>query len=333
MSHGPAWREHPARVAGLATQFSLGPGTPRMHHAQPLLMSRTDRPITELLASGRPLLSVEFFPPKNEEGGAQLLRTAEALQPYKPDFVSITYGAGGTTRERTFKYAKTLREEFGWLVMPHLTCVGSTRSELLDIVAGYHADGIRNIMALRGDPPKGETEFVPCPDGLRYASDLIALIRGKFPDICLGGGAYPEKHPEAASPEEDLRHLKIKVDAGADFLTTQLFFDNEHYFRFVDACRGRGINVPIVPGLLPALSLSQIKRFGPMCGSSLPTALVEQLQVVEDNPRAAEAVGVTWAYHQIHELLRHGAPGVHLYILNRSASAITLARSLERQPA
>ncbi len=291
-----------------------------------------DRPITELLSSGRRLLSVEFFPPKNEEGGEQLLRTAEALRPYRPDFVSITYGAGGTTRERTFRYAKILRDDFGWLVMPHLTCVGSTRAELLDIVASYHADGIRNIMALRGDPPKGQTEFVPCPDGLRYASDLIALIRENFPDMCLGAGAYPEKHPEAASMEEDLAHLKIKADAGASFLTTQLFFDNEHYFKFLDACRARGITLPVLPGLLPALSLAQVRRFGPMCGSSLPHALVEQLQVVEDDARASEAVGVTWAYHQIHELLRHGAPGVHLYILNRSASAVTLARSLDREP-
>ena len=292
-----------------------------------------DKPITELLAAGRPLLSVEFFPPKNEEGGAQLLRTAEALRPYRPDFVSITYGAGGTTRERTFKYAKILREEFGWLVMPHLTCVGSTRGELLDIVARYHADGIRNIMALRGDPPKGQNEFVPCPDGLRYASDLVALIRENFPDLCLGAGAYPEKHPEAASMEDDLAHLKIKADAGASFLTTQLFFDNEHYFQFLKSCRDRGIHLPVLPGLLPALSLAQVQRFGPMCGSTLPQALVEQLHVVDDDPRAAEAVGVTWAYHQIHELLRHGAPGVHLYILNRSGAAITLARSLERAAA
>lgn len=292
-----------------------------------------DRPITELLASGKPMLSVEFFPPKNDEGGAQLLRTAEALRSYGPDFVSITYGAGGTTRERTFRYAKILREEFGWLVMPHLTCVGSGRRELLDIVAGYHADGIRNIMALRGDPPKGEAKFVPAPDGLRHASDLVAMIRENFPDICLGAAAYPEKHPEADSMEEDLAHLKTKVDAGASFLTTQLFFDNEHYFRFVRACRTRGIDLPVLPGLLPALSLAQVRRFGPMCGSSLPHALVEQLQVVEDDPRAAEAVGVTWAYHQIRELLRHGAPGIHLYILNRSASAITLARSLDRHAA
>jgi methylenetetrahydrofolate reductase (NADPH) len=292
-----------------------------------------DRPITELLSSTRPLLSVEFFPPKNEEGGEQLLRAAEALRPYRPDFVSITYGAGGTTRERTFRYAKILREDFGWLVMPHLTCVGSTRAELLEIVGNYHADGIRNIMALRGDPPKGQSEFVPCPDGLRYASDLIALIRQNFPDMCLGAGAYPEKHPEAASMDDDLKHLKIKADAGASFLTTQLFFDNDHYFKFLEACRTRGIDLPVVPGLLPALSLAQVQRFGPMCGSSIPRALVEQLAVVEDDPRASEAVGVTWAYHQIHELLRHGAPGVHLYILNRSSSAITLARSLERDAA
>ena len=292
-----------------------------------------DRPITELLASERPLLSVEFFPPKNEEGGEQLLRTAEALRSVHPDFVSITYGAGGTTRERTFKYAKILRREFGWLVMPHLTCVGSTKAELLDIVAGYHADGIRNIMALRGDPPKGQTEFVPSPDGLRYASDLIALIRGKFPDICLGAGAYPEKHPEATSMEDDLRHLKIKADAGASFLTTQLFFDNDHYFKFLDACRAHGIDLPVVPGLLPALSLAQVQRFGPMCGSSLPDALVGQLRAVESDPVASEQVGVEWADRQIRDLMQRGAPGVHLYILNRSAPAVALARSFERKAA
>lgn len=324
-----ARREHSAHRGVLATQFSLGTDASSVQHPR-LPRMKPDQSITELLSPGKPLLSVEFFPPKNEEGGAQLLRTAEALRPYHPDFVSITYGAGGTTRERTFKYAKILREEFGWRVMPHLTCVGSTKGELLDIVAGYHADGIRNIMALRGDPPKGQTEFVPCPDGLRYASDLIALIRENFPDICLGAGAYPEKHPEAASMEEDLAHLKIKADAGASFLTTQLFFDNEHYFAFLQACRALGINLPVLPGVLPAMSLAQVQRFGPMCGASLPLALVEQLQVVDDNSRAAEAVGVTWAYHQIRELLRHGAPGIHLYILNRSAPAITLARSLER---
>jgi methylenetetrahydrofolate reductase (NADPH) len=293
----------------------------------------TDRPITELLTGKRPLLSVEFFPPKNEEGGAQLLRTAEALRPYRPDFVSITYGAGGTTRERTFKYAKILRDEFGWLVMPHLTCVGSTRAELLDIVAGYHADGVRNIMALRGDPPKGETEFVPCPDGLRYASDLIALIRENFPDMCLGAGAYPEKHPAAATMEDDLAHLKIKADAGASFLTTQLFFDNAHYFSFVDACRARGIDLPVVPGLLPALSLAQVQRFGPMCGSSLPEALIEGLRTVENDAAASEEVGVAWADRQIRDLIGRGAPGVHLYILNRSAPAISLARSFDRPAA
>lgn len=324
-----ARREHSALVRVLATQFSLGMDATSVQHPR-LPRMTADLPITKLLDPGKPLLSVEFFPPKNDEGGAQLLRTAEALRPYHPDFVSITYGAGGGTRERTFKYAKILREEFGWRVMPHLTCVGSTKSELLDIVAGYHADGIRNIMALRGDPPKGQTEFVPCPDGLRYASDLIALIRENFPDICLGAGAYPEKHPEAKSMDEDLAHLKIKADAGASFLTTQLFFDNEHYFAFLRACHARGIDLPILPGVLPAMSLAQVQRFGPMCGASLPRALVEQLKVVDDDPRAAEAVGVTWAYHQIRELLRHGAPGIHLYILNRSAPAITLARSLER---
>jgi methylenetetrahydrofolate reductase (NADPH) len=287
-----------------------------------------DRTITDLIAEKRPLLSVEFFPPKNEEGGQQLLRTAEALRPYRPDFVSITYGAGGTTRERTFKYAKILRDEFGWLVMPHLTCVGSTKAELLDIVSGYHADGIRNIMALRGDPPKGETEFVPCPDGLRYASDLIALIRENFPDMCLGAGAYPEKHPEASSMEDDLRHLKIKADAGASFLTTQLFFDNQHYFDFVERARAAGVKAPIVPGIMPITNVAQIERFTRLCGAQIPQELRGRLESVADDPGAVMAAGIEQAIQQCRELLEGGAPGLHFYTLNKSHATRSVLAAL-----
>ena len=185
-----------------------------------------DRPISELFAQHRTLRSIEFFPPKDEAGVEALRQTAAGLKSIAPDFVSVTYGAGGTTRERTAQVSRLLRQEIGFTVMPHLTCVGHTRAELNEVADQLHAGGYRNIMTLRGDPPKGQTEFVPDKDGLRYASDLVALLKSRHPDFCLGVGGYPEKHPEAPSLEVDLDNLKRKVDAGAGFITTQLFFDN-----------------------------------------------------------------------------------------------------------
>ena len=290
-----------------------------MHH---------DRPISELLASNRPVRSLEFFPPKDEAGVAALRLTAQALQRIAPDFVSVTYGAGGSTRERTAQVSRLLREEIGFTVMPHLTCVGHSRAELHAVADQLHEGGYRNIMTLRGDPPKGQTEFVPNQDGLRYASDLVALLKSRHADFCLGVGGYPEKHPEAPSAVADLDHLKRKVDAGADFITTQLFFDNEVYFRFVEQCRGRGISVPIVPGIMPVLGLKQIKRFTEMCGATLPAKLVTRLEAAGEAPEIVETIGLDWALMQIRDLLARGAPGYHLYIMNRARSALTLAAGL-----
>ena len=257
-----------------------------------------------------------------------LRSAAAALQRIAPDFVSVTYGAGGTTRERTARAGAMLRADFGFTVMPHLTCVGHSRAELHDVSDRIHAGGFRNIMTLRGDPPKGDATFTPAPDGLRYASELVTLLKARHSDFCLGVAGYPEKHPEAVSPEADLDNLKRKVDAGAAFVTTQLFFDNAVYYRFVEKCRARGIVVPVIPGLMPVLSLKQVQRFTSMCGASLPEKLIKRLQAAGESPEIAESVGIDWALMQIRDLLEHGAPGYHLYIMNRAKSALALAAGL-----
>lgn len=291
-------------------------------------MSFADRPLSELFAQRRPLRSIEFFPPRDDAGVEALRKTAAALKPMSPDFVSVTYGAGGSTRERTAQVSAILRSEFGYTVMPHLTCVGHSRAELDEVADRIHRDGFRNIMALRGDPPKGTTEFKAPADGLSYANELVALLKARHPDFCLGVGGYPEKHPEALSAEADLQSLKRKVDAGAAFVTTQLFFDNGLYYGFVDRCRSAGITVPIVPGIMPVLSLKQIQRFTSMCGTTLPPALVRRLEAAGEAPEIVEAIGIDWALQQIRDLLARGAPGYHLYILNRAKSALTLAAGL-----
>jgi methylenetetrahydrofolate reductase (NADPH) len=287
-----------------------------------------DQALSELFAQQRPLRSLEFFPPKDEAGVSALRETALLLKKITPDFVSVTYGAGGSTRERTAQVSKLLREEIGFTVMPHLTCVGHSRAELSVVADRLHDEGYRNIMTLRGDPPKGQIEFVPYLDGLRYGSDLVALLKSRHPDFCLGVGGYPEKHPEAPSLEIDLDNLKRKVDAGAGFVTTQLFFDNAVYYRFVAQCRARGITVPIVPGIMPVLSLKQIRRFTEMCGASLPEKLIKRLEAAGDAPEIAESVGIEWALTQIRDLLANGAPGYHLYIMNRAKGALALAAGL-----
>ncbi len=293
-------------------------------------MSSPGQPITELFRQGRPLVSVEFFPPKTPEGARQILDTAAALAPYRPDFVSITYGAGGSTRERTLEYGTILRDKFGFEVMPHLTCVGHSRAELHAVLTRLRDAGFRNLMVLRGDPPKGAVAFQPHPDGLRYASELVAFIRENYPEFCLGVGGYPETHPEAPSPEADLRNLKTKVEAGADFITTQLFFDNALFLNFVERCRTAGITVPIIPGILPALSHTQVQKWG-VLGASYPAGLLQQLQPLEGREAESAAAGVAWADEQIRGLVAAKAPGLHLYIMNRAPSALALFAKLKEQ--
>lgn len=286
-----------------------------------------NRPISEYLSRRGPVLSVEFFPPKDEAGGEQIIAAAEGIrESVNPAFVSITYGAGGGTRERTVRYANILKDDYGFEVMPHLTCVGSSREELLEILEGYRASGFCNIMALRGDPPKGETTFKPHPDGLPFAADLVRLIRQNLSGFSVGVAGYPEVHPEAKSADADLNHLKEKVDAGASFITTQLFYDNKNFLEFTRRCHDIGIDVPIIPGLMPIRSARQARRF---C-EHIPAALQEALDRAGDDPAKTHEVGIDWTYRQIAELLEHGVKAFHLYIMNRSGMAAGAIERLRR---
>ncbi len=288
----------------------------------------SNRPISDLLVSKNPVLSVEFFPPKDEAGGELIVRTAlEIKEQVKPDFVSITYGAGGSTRERTFRYAKLLKDEYGFEVMPHLTCVGSSKEEIREIVSEWQDAGFCNIMALRGDPPKGETEFRPHPDGFHYADELVAFLRDNFSGFSLGVAGYPEVHPEAPDAAADLANLKRKVDAGGSFVTTQLFYDNSYFRSFVDGCRAAGIAVPVLPGLMPIRSATQARRF---C-KHVPAELDAALEEAGDDKAKVHEIGIDWTCRQIRELLAWGAPGVHLYIMNRSRMAVEVLRRLRAE--
>lgn len=281
------------------------------------------------LQQPQPLLSVEFFPPKSDDAAKQLMSAAGRLQTFTPDFASITYGAGGSTRSRTLKYAQQLHEEFDYAMMPHLTCVGHSRDELREIIREFKDAGLKQIMALRGDPPKGETNFTPHPEGLSYANELVHLIREEYPECAIGVAGYPEKHPEAPSAELDLLNLKRKVDAGATFVTTQLFFDNAAYFKFVDDCERAGIQVPILPGLLSVTSYEQAKRFCAMCEANLPEELESQLIAADGDKDAIQTIGIEWTAKQAIELLEKGAPGIHLYVLNRALPTIALMDKLQ----
>jgi methylenetetrahydrofolate reductase (NADPH) len=293
--------------------------------------------IDEILATRRPCFSFEFFPPKTDEGQRQLEETLAVLRDDDPDYVSVTYGAAGSTRERTVEITKWIKQDLGIEAMAHLSCVGEPTDRLVEILGEIRDAGIDNVLALRGDPPRGETEWVPHPEGLRYSIDLIELIRSKF-DFCIGAACFPEVHPEASGPEQDLEYAKRKVDAGASFLITQLFFDNEDYFRFVERARDIGIDVPIIAGIMPITNFDQIKRFTNLCGATIPPHLHEQLEARHevDHPEAVLDLGVAYATLQCAHLLARGAPGIHFYTLNKSpatraiVSALKAARPWER---
>ena len=285
-------------------------------------------PLKERLLSPRALFSIEFFPPKSDAAAAQLLCVAKELTAYVPDFASITYGAGGSSRTRTLKYAHKLSENCGYTVLPHLTCVGHSVGELEEIIEEFREAGLSQIMALRGDPPSGETDFKPHQNGLSHANELVQLIRKVHPECTIGVAGYPETHSEAPSAEIDLIHLKRKVDNGADFITTQLFFDNAVYFDFVKRARQAGITVPIIPGLMCANSLKQAKRFCKMGGTSLPAEFEARLLAASKNSGASKPIGIEWMHAQALELLERGAPGLHLYILNQAGPAVALMKKL-----
>src|SRR6202012_4521842 len=285
---------------------------------------RIDRIIAE---ADRPLFSFESFPPKSDAGERVLGLALESLRQLDPDFVSVTYGAGGSTRARTLELTKWIKQELGIEAMAHLSCVGATKDELRAILDDMSAAGIENVLALRGDPPRGETEWRPHPGGLSYSTELARMITAEY-DACVGGACFPEVHPEAPDLAHDLHFLKEKVDSGVSFLITQLFFDNELYFRFVDQARAAGIDVPILPGVMPITDLRQIKTITGMCGASIPPALMEALEWRSHDPEAVTALGVSYATLQCAELLARGAPGVHFYTLNRSHATRAILSSL-----
>ncbi len=284
--------------------------------------------IRNRLNPSKPCFSFEFFPPKTEEGWTNLRQTLEELSGLEPGFVSVTYGAGGSTRDRTLQLVTEIKATTGIEAMAHLTCVGHTREELNEVVDRLLESRIENVLALRGDPPQGQKSFAPVAGGLQYASDLVELIRHKDHTLCIGGACYPEGHIEASSRDEDLTNLKRKVDAGLDFVITQLFFDNAFYFDFVERARRVGINIPIVPGIMPITNFEQINRFIRLCGATMPMRLSLQLEKVKDDPDAIAQLGVAHATVQCMELLGRGAPGIHFYTLNRSPATRMIVSAL-----
>jgi methylenetetrahydrofolate reductase (NADPH) len=283
--------------------------------------------IEQILEERRPVFSFEFFPPKDDEGMARLRRTLSELRQDEPAFVSVTYGAAGSTRNRTVEITREIQEQHGIHAMAHLSCVGTSVAELRTILDGIRAAGIENVLALRGDAPKGEAEWRAHPDGLSYSTELAALMSDGY-DFSIGAACFPEVHPEAPSMEHDLRFLREKVAAGASFLITQLFFDNDLYFDFVEEARAAGITVPIVPGIMPITNFGQIKRFTEMCGASIPRTLERELAARSDDPEAVTELGVAYATLQCSELLARGAPGIHFYTLNKSPATRAILAAL-----
>ncbi|MGB3951710.1 MAG: methylenetetrahydrofolate reductase [NAD(P)H], partial [Solirubrobacterales bacterium] len=283
--------------------------------------------IDQLITRRKPIFSFEFFPPKTDEGMVNLFETVAKLRELDPAFVSVTYGAGGSTRDRTIAIIGRIKNELGIETMAHFTCVGATVAELREVLDEIRDTGVENIIALRGDPPAGQEKFVKTEGGLGNADELTALIADNY-EFCVAGACYPEVHPEAESPEADLLHAKHKVDAGASFLVTQLFFDNDAYFDFVDRARAAGIDVPIVPGIMPIGGYEQIKRFTSMCGATIPERLMAELEAREDDPEAVADLGVAYATLQCADLLARGAPGIHFYTLNKSPATRAILSSL-----
>ncbi len=286
--------------------------------------------IPQYLSSGRLSFSFEYFPPKTAEGEKNLFETVRRLQDLSPSFVSVTYGAGGSTREQTIEIVTRIQKEAGLTAMAHLTCVGHSRAELAAILVRLEAAGIENVLALRGDPPKGETKFTPAPGGFHYAGELAAFIHKRF-HFAIGGGCYPETHPEAESPEADVRHLKEKTDAGAQFLITQLFYDNQRYWDFLKRARAAGISVPILPGIMPIVDVAQIQRIAQLSKAHIPTELSTRMERVRGDAERSLTLGVEWAAEQCRRLLQGGAPGVHFYTLNKSAATRRILETLHAE--
>lgn len=286
--------------------------------------------IKDVICAAAPTLSLsfEFFPPKDEMGFWDLYQTVEKLKPLAPTFVSVTYGAGGSTRKKTVDLVARIKSDIHIESMAHLTCVGATRREIGEVLDTLKSRGVENILALRGDPPLGQAKFEQPADGFAHANELAAFVRDRH-DFCVGGACHPETHPEAPDPQTDLDNLKRKVDAGCDFLITQLFFDNDLFYRFRDRAVARGIAVPIIAGIMPIISLSQVKRFTQMCGATIPGDLLQKMEALEDDAEAVRHVGTYHASEQCRDLLDHDVAGIHFYTLNRSTATRAIYQQIK----
>jgi methylenetetrahydrofolate reductase (NADPH) len=273
--------------------------------------------IRELFRAQTQTFSFEFFPPKTTQDVDELWGRAQELKSLGPSFISVTYGAGGSTRRNTIDLVCRFQAELDMVAVAHVTCVGHSQAELREVLEELRQRGVENLMCLRGDPPRGQSNFVPASDGFAYAHQLVTLARA-MGDFCIGVAGYPEMHPESVDTHHDLEHLKAKVACGADFVTTQLFFDNRNYFDFCDRAQQLGITARIIPGIMPITNYRQIVRFATMCGATLPPVLQQRLEPVADEPQAVLEIGVDWAWRQCEALLAGGAPGIHFYTLNRS---------------
>jgi len=284
--------------------------------------------IRDLIGVNGPIFSFEFFPPKTEQGEENLYHTIERLQELKPTFVSVTYGAGGSTREKTVDLVRRIKHEIGIEAMAHLTCVGADRHEIATVLERLQASGIENVLALRGDPPREQAQFVRVADGFGFASELVAFIRSCGFALSVGGACYPEGHVECRDRELNLQHLKLKVDAGVDFVITQLFFDNADYFNFVARARAGGVRIPIIPGIMPITNVAQIERFTSLCGARIPADLYARLERVRGDDEAVRRLGIAHAATQCRDLLAGGAPGIHFYTLNQSPATRAILEQL-----
>jgi methylenetetrahydrofolate reductase (NADPH) len=283
--------------------------------------------IDEILDDTRPCFSFEFFPPKTDEGWENLWSAAQELKQDEPAFVSVTYGAGGSTRGRTIEIVKKIKRELGLEAMAHFTCVGATVDELRAVLDEMRDAGIENVLALRGDPPQGQSEWTATEGGLSYSTELIDLIEREY-DFSIGAAAFPEVHIHSKDMDQDIEVMKEKVANGARFLITQLFFDNDLYFEFVDKARAAGVDVPIIPGIMPILRFASIKRMTEMCGASIPADLDRELNARKDDEQAVSELGVAYATLQCADLLERGAPGIHFYVLNRHPAARAILAAL-----
>jgi len=281
--------------------------------------------ISDGFGRGRPLISFEFFPPKTEAGFESLFRAIAELKELSPAYVSVTWGAGGSTRRKTVELTARIQDEIGITAMSHLTCVGSGVAELVSTLEQLRRLGIENVLALGGDLPP---EYVAPPDALTYANELVSLVRSRF-EFCVGAACYPETHLRAKSPEADLAMLVQKVRAGVDFLITQLFFDNADYFAFVERARAAGIATPIVPGIMPVVSAASIRRITALCGARIPAELERAFEQAGEDDARTQAVGIEWATEQCRELLASGVPGIHFYTLNRSPATRQIHQRLD----